>query len=139
MKKYIVTEITSSDNFQTGVPIELEGIKVFGSQEEAQKYLKKEYKEQCKRAETFGHLEDSDIDDTFCEVVCLNDDETLTYNAEITEVDIPITEFDLCYEKLAECLPDADESTLTEKANAMANDDAVWVPFDESLAYHTED
>lgn len=98
--------------------------------------MQTEYKKVCKNAQKNGTLQDSEIDDDFCEVVRVTDDETLTYHVDITEVDIPITEFDLCYEQLAEHTHDADEDIIKENAYAMVNDDQAWEGFDDSLCYY---
>jgi len=133
MNKFIVTEISSSDDYYNGDRISLDTVKAFPTGKDASAYLKEQYRRKIKEYSAYGEITDKICNSGGYQFTLVEDESSTVYQGDIKAVEIPVTEYDYCYDRVEECMPEATERVKKNKANKLVNDDYIWETFDQAL------
>lgn len=133
MKKYIVTEISSSDDYNNGDRISLDSVKVFPTEKDASAYLKEQYRSKIEDYGKYGKITDKMCNSSGYQFTVDGGDYSTVYQGDVTVLNVPVTEYDYCYDRVEEWMPEATEEVKQSKAKKLANADFIWETFDQAL------
>lgn len=133
MKKYVATEISSGENYNNEDRTSLDNVKVFPTEKDASAYLKEQYRTKIRDYSAYGKITDKICNSGGYQFTLVEDESSTVYQGDIKAVEIPVTEYDYCYDRVEECMPEATERVKKNKANKLVNDDYIWETFDQAL------